>query len=220
LQAVPKTGGVDDLVASNLGEISSMEEFHALRNLDPGSLTPGQLNRMKAIRNAIPDPVDGEMLQKVISETEIDQYLDGVYDNVQGFISKQADVANLATKDDIIEGLRLDPWSNYTDADAVGVIEFPKSADFDVHKAYGKNVYPDAFLDPTDYGYPFSGYAFTTTRNGKVIPEYHLGVKPDGELKGVAIRDGCTMHRVDNVTGKQLVATFIDGQWVPYVPTP
>jgi len=111
LQATPQVGGVDDTIAGLVGSgtpVSSMKEFHALRNLDPTSLAPDQLARMKAIREAIPDPIDGEMMQKVIKEADIQSYLDGTFTEIRGFVAKEADVSDLTTASDVIEGLRLD----------------------------------------------------------------------------------------------------------------
>ncbi len=202
LKATPKTGGVDDVVAGSLGtEISSMKEFHGLRNLDPGELTASQKARLKAIRDAIPGPANGETMQKVIKSADIEDYLDGTTEHIGGFVAKNADVGDLDTVDDLVEGLRLDYDGGFSGETEVGLLEFPipqgNSAEIPYSTSMGGSLATD---------YPFSGNGFSATRKGKVVPEFRIGTAID-------IPEG-TNNNLDAAGNKVLQGTYQNGAWV------
>ena len=203
LKATPKTGGVDDVVAGNLGtEISSMKEFHGLRNLDPGELTASQKTRLKAIRDAIPGPANGETMQKVIKSADIEDYLDGTTETIGGFVAKNADVGDLDTVDDLVEGLRLDYDGGFSGETEVGIIEFPipqgSSAEIPYSTSMGGSLATD---------YPFSGNGFAATRKGKVVPEFRIGTDID-------IPEGTKIYHLDDAGNRVLQGTYQNGAWV------
>lgn len=218
LKAVPKTGGVDDVVRQNLGGgIDTIEDFHALRNLDPDQLTTAQKAKLKAIRDAIPDPADGEWISKVVPPDQIDLYLNGTYAPITGgCIAKRSDIAHLSTTDELCVGLRLDyelpdGTKPFEAVSTVGVLEFPKTSSCGINKGYGP-----AFGGPDPSKYPYTGNGFLATRNGQALPEYHSGFNPDGTVKRFAIPHGAELYEVDQAGNKTLRGIYdaVNDEWV------
>ncbi len=199
-----------NIVAQHVGPaqaIKSMEEFEALRFIRPENLTPEQVQAIVAIRNAIPNPVTGTKMQKVIKGTDIDGFI-GSNSNFSGFVAKQDDAGTAVfnNSDNMIEGLRLDYEGGFQGQTSVGVVEW----DFDeaamaVDVPRTVSFGGDITVPPP---YPFVGNGFTATKSGRLVPEYALAgtATPPNGAKLFELRQDGT---------KVLRAEYINGMWVP-----
>ena len=202
LKQVPKTGGVDDIVAEMLDEtIPTMKDFHAWRNMPPNQIPVNVKNKLDAIRNELaPIPV-GTRCQRVIKLDEVQQYLSNPNHNTIGsYFTKVDAVSDLNTVDKLREGLRLDYANNgYIGVDEVGIIEFDMPATLPAGTTCS--------IPRGDNAYPGTGNGFTGTRYGKVVPE---NIITGG---GISVGTGDKLYWMDPQGNKVLMGTFINGVW-------
>jgi hypothetical protein len=192
-------------VISLLGpEVNTMTKFHALRQLLPGTLPEGQRAALKAIRESLTYPANGQQIQKVIMLEDMENYLDGTFDPmVFGFQAVLSDVDNLQTAADLIEGLRLDYPDGFQGQTTVAALVWFQDPTFTMIPPYRAANGGDR-TDP----YPFTGNGFTATNRGNAIPEWIL------PPAGVALQNGTQLFTVDNQGNRQLQATLQNGNWV------
>lgn len=102
-----------------------MEEFEVLRFMDGKNLTAAQKDAIKTIRQAIPNPVQGTPMQKVIKGTQIDSFIDQ-NNKVTGFVAKEDDAGTgvFQNSDQMIEGNRLDYDGGFQGQTSVGIVEW------------------------------------------------------------------------------------------------
>lgn len=99
-----------ETIIRNAG-FNSVEEFKSLSmNTYEELVKNGRLADIQAVRNAIPDPTNQTVMQKVINPDYLDSYfsLSGYSDRISGSMAKFSDVQNLTSYADIYNGLRLD----------------------------------------------------------------------------------------------------------------
>ena len=204
-------GKVENIVRENLGQISSMNEFNALRCLHPSQLTEAQRSQMRAIRDAIPDPQDGEAMVKVMSPLEFADLSD-LPKKVSSFAAKKADLLGLIKPSEIIRYLRLDyANSNFMDKgkyiEKIYIIEFTKSRNDIVIKPYSKEIGGDGSIINE---YPNTGNGFTSNIDGKVLPEYYITYR---QLLG----KGSTLYEITE-NNEILIKKIFDGKnWIDYI---
>lgn len=183
--------------------IKSMEEFEALRFMRAENLTAAQRQSMIAIRNAIPNPVTGTPMQRVIKGTEIDSFI-GQNRNITGFVAKQEDARSevFHNTEEMVEGLRLDYDGGFQGQTSVGLVEwdFAPGTSFEVTRstALGSTV-----NDP----YPYVGDGFSATKSGRLVPEYRVP-------GSVTPPEGAKLLQLNQDGTKVLRATYQGGFWV------
>ena len=167
-------GFTDTIEAYAQAEGWTVEEFNQICQLPASSMSAIQLTSMNKIRDKQLKPKADTLVQKVITEYDVNKYLDGSYQTPKGFISICADVKQYVTVKDCYYGLRLDYAGTYFKPDDpyYGVIRFTadNSAEATVPKSPANG---GAVEDP----YPFGGAGFTTGTAGRMgSPEWVLPV--------------------------------------------
>ncbi|GAB2980713.1 hypothetical protein LWP59_00875 [Amycolatopsis acidiphila] len=177
-------------------------------------------------------------MQKVIPPADVDNYLDGRYQQVGGFAARQQDATHMSTPDDLIRGNRLDyPGTKYTTGmPEVHVIEFRAGAPDNYQIPFGAPHGGASGLDASNPAVTRAGDDMITgARTAGVDPNtYHrhdsewpysgIGVTADKDM-GVPERtmtdrkdfeDGDMMYKYTAAGDKVPVARFDEtiGQWV------
>lgn len=187
-----------------------LEDFQRMKELPVDQLSQAERELMRDIREMIPSPTSETLMQKVIKAEDIDKYLSGDYSDVRGFVTNAADTKSVSGSADVYESLRLDydDISFSPDGEFYGVIRFKTENAGEVDNAFS----PLLGGNNTN-AYPSSGHGFTTTRNGKIIPEYMF---PDG--KKSRIMDGAELYRVNRDGSEVLLGIYVEkeGRFVPY----
>ena len=134
---------------------------------------------MRAIRDSVPAPTADTIMQKVIPNGDIANYLrdDSPWYQLKGYVARAADVKQLRTYRDLYESLRLDYLNdkgthNYELSDgSCGVIRYRTPQYAKANKPYSY-----VMVMGSEKAYTanpsFTGNAFTAARNGQVVPEY------------------------------------------------
>ncbi|WP_257348170.1 ribonuclease YeeF family protein [Pseudalkalibacillus decolorationis] len=153
----------------------SRAEFNNLKLKPMNSLTDTELEKLKAIRGAVPPITKDTLIQKTIPVSDISKYLDGSYTKLGGYVAKAVDVEEIKSYDDFIESLRLD----YVDKNGnrpypegggpYGVVKFKTEFTDNVEIPYGGRFGGSNTDDP-----PCTLNGFTGSRNGKTIPEFRF----------------------------------------------
>lgn len=186
----------------------SLDEFNELRLKDVSVLTKEERNILKRIRESIAMPDENTLIQKVITVSDMEKYLDGSYTQVGGFVTRAEDVTQLGSYDDIYNSLRLDyPDTAYhivTD-DSLAVIKYKTSEVSKIEIPYSTEMGGTTTVAP-----PFTGNGFTKATNGQIIPEY----KCNGYLE---IEDGAQLIEMGKDVIETLKAVYnkIDERFVP-----
>lgn len=177
-------------------------EINDLRRVPATDLTPGQVDLLRELRDSVPDVSDGTPMSKVIALDDVENYIDGRYEQIGGFMTRAADYDGGARLlDEVVDELRLDyADSAFTRPDAEGfaVIDFVAGADaaFDV-------PYSERFGGAADWPEPFTGNGFTAARADVMVPEFvsrDRFLPPEGATISI-VRDGV----------KTPVAVYTDG---------
>lgn len=164
------TGRNAAVIAALSPDLNSMPKFHALRLLAPAAIPPQQRQVFKALRDGLPLPANGQMVQKAIKLGDMSRYLNGTFDpKAFGFAAVQSDVASLVTPAQIIEGLRLDYPGGFANETRLALLQYPQTSGFTLQTAYNAT-----FGGNTTGDYPFTGNGFTATTQANAIPEWVL----------------------------------------------
>ena len=205
LKATPTNRLVDQQVLAELGgAIPSMKEFHALRNLDVGSLTTAQKAKLTDIRSMIPAPGPDEVLSKVVRFNQIDEFITRPDLPIGGFVTKQADVTDLSTATQLYDNLRLDYGDGPILNDGLGLVEFPRPLNVEC----GIPTKPNIDLD-----YPYSGNGFLSTKSARVQPEWVMSYEP--------FPLGSQLFQIDPFGNRVLRAVRVQDGWqiiLPFTP--
>lgn len=157
---------INDLIKK---EGLSLNDFKYMMQKNINALTQIEKTKLSNIRNALSKPDVSTVMQKVITKNDIQKYLNGVYNNVGGFVSWVEDAKHLETYQDLYHGLRLDysKTTFFIEEGSCGVIRFksPNS---------GSAVIPSGgTYDAWDY--PFIATGFTSGKSGRLgVPVWHL----------------------------------------------
>lgn len=190
----------------------TMEEFYRLLPERAETLTIKQRSRMIAIRESVPKPTSNTLLEKVIPEADIQKYMDGKYNTVQGFVTRGQDTQGLKDPFNSYQTLRLDyentKFNPYGDK-SIGVIRFktPEA---------GRAVIPfsDSMGGRAANPYPNTGNGFTAAENGRIIPEFEF---PKANGKGVGISHGSELFEISKNGVEKLRAVYDErrGRFIP-----
>jgi hypothetical protein len=168
-------GFSNDIVTLAAQHDLTLEEFIVLEGKAAAEMTAAERSVINQIRNSISSPSSNTIMQKVISRTEIDQYLDGTYSQIGGFVSTCTGTKHLTTYDDLYYGLRLD----YKLSDGIsqkfhlsdgscGVIRYTTP---NVHQSRIPRSAVNGGVD--DASLPYTGHGFTSGMNGRLgAPEW------------------------------------------------
>ena len=170
----------------------------------------GTLDNIKAMRNAIPDPTNTTVMQKVVDPDTAMKYLSGERTTITGSVAKFSDTQGLKTYTDVYNGLRLDytgknPFADPGTKDAtMYAIRFTSD---DAAEKIAKSV-RSSELGNLEWTYPYTGTGFISSASkldmgtpkpcsilepGKtVIPEY-VARSIDG---GIALEIGAEMYKI------------------------
>lgn len=137
-------------------------------------------------------------MQKVIPASDLEMYISGRYDKIQGFITKAVDTKHFNSFDDLYYGLRLDYDGTmfFLDEGCCYAIRFKsKEVPLKINVPHGR-----AFKDP----YPFTSHGFTAGVRGRIgVPEFTI---PRG--LGVSIEDGTEIWKITRDGKQTLYAVF------------
>ncbi|MCX5044462.1 hypothetical protein OG921_14925 [Aldersonia sp. NBC_00410] len=193
------------------------DDIQPLLVQEAGWLNGHDRELVHGFRNAFPDLVEGEPLQKVTHEADAEarqnnstSYHPG---SVRGSVTSAADTATLTTPESIFDALALDYDGSPLSPDRP---VFAMRFDLDSHD----NLHiPDGQLselaghgpsfDP-GYAYPFTGTGFTAS-DTHTVPEYFLG-------EAERMNPGAEMYRIDPDGSETLVAVLSpEKKWIGVV---
>ena len=150
------------------------------------------------LRNAVPSPTAETVMQKVIPASDLEKYISGQYDKIQGFITKAADTKHFNSFDDLYYGLRLDYDGTmfFLDEGCCYAIRFKsKEVPLKIIVPRGRD-----FKVP----YPFTSHGFTAGIKGRIgVPEFTVkkGAK-------ISIKDGAEIWKITRDGRQTLYAVF------------
>ena len=201
---------------------NSVEEFKSLSmNVYDDLVKNGRLADIQAVRNAIPDPTNETVMQKVISEETAKKYLNGIRDSITGSVAKFSDVQNLKTYTELFNGLRLD----YQGTDFVipgtenAVMYAIRFTSDETEDQVVKSV-RNAVLDNAAWAYPYTGTGFISSaeildltnvpgtpikEGASLIPEY-FAMAVEGEA--VSLNNGAEMYKITESGDEILFAIY------------
>lgn len=182
----------------------------------------GTLDNIKAMRNAIPDPTNTTVMQKVVDPDTAMKYLSGERKTITGSVAKFSDTQDLKTYTDVYNGLRLDytgknPFADPGTKDAtMYAIRFTSD---DAAEKIAKSV-RSSELGNLGWKYPYTGTGFISSASkldmgtpkpcsileqGKtVIPEYVARNIDDG----VSLNKDAEMYKITDSGEEILYAVF------------
>jgi hypothetical protein len=162
---------VEPIIEQNLPpEISSIQEFHGLRILNPLFLPEAKRAAMLTVRGTVPEAEDGETIRKVLMVSDMQSYLNGTFDpEVGGFTAIANQTEFLVTPAQYIAGLRLDYPGGFEGQTQVATLNFPQTTAFEMFIPYSP-----ALGGVVDQLYPFTGTGFTSNVQAQSIPEFHM----------------------------------------------
>lgn len=198
---------VEPIILQNLpAEISSIQEFHGLRILDPAFLPAAKRQAMINIRNLVPNANGGETIRKIIKVSDMQNYLNGTFDpEVGGSVAQLDQTDFLLTPAQFIAGLRLDYPGGFQGQTQVAALTFPQTADFQLSIPFS----PVMGGAVTGQVYPFTGNGFTANVQAQAIPEFRM---PAGVRTPLA--EGAQLHLIDENGESRLQGTLnAQGQW-------
>lgn len=210
----------------NLADFSDL--VHRTSVLD---LTPDQARMILDIRESIPLPANGEIMQKVLSQDGFAELIAKDRDTVGGFVARAADAQKLLTAEDYYHGFGLDYGPNRqtpeflaTDGSVKDLyaIRFEMSEDMHLHvpakdagdqagllfDRNGEPYYHPNKMGPLGTKNPYHGNGFVGTGANEIIPEYHLADYPS------ALTNGTEIWRITPSGEEVLAAVRINGRWV------
>ncbi|MBD3942205.1 hypothetical protein IF188_10910 [Microbacterium sp. NEAU-LLC] len=182
------------------------------------------------IRESIPMPQQGEIMQKVVSADTWQRYLQQRWDTVQGFVGRGADSQKLITSDDYYHGFGLDYGPNrstpefldaHGDVGELYAIRFANDGTMDLHvpaadagadagylfDANGEPYYHPHGMGSLGSDNPYHGNGFVGTGDKELIPEYHLA-------SPAKIGDNAEVWKITPTGEEVLVAVRLRGRWV------
>lgn len=168
LASISKERGFIDMLPELLKkEGITEEEFVNYTNYIRKELPYTPRAQIARLRNAVPSPTAETVMQKVIPASDLEKYISGQYDNIQGFITKAADTKHFKSFDDLYYGLRLDYDGTkfFLDEGCCYAIRFTSdNIPLKVDIPRGSK-----FKDP----YPFTSHGFTAGTNRRIgVPEF------------------------------------------------
>ena len=140
-------------------------------------------------------------MSKVVALARVDFIMNNPDELLRGFVSKNSDISDLATPNQLYENLRLDYGGGPIQGDGLGLIEFPStSIDFSIP------VKP-----AITQKYPYSGNGFLTTREARTQPEWLMAQQPfplGSQIFKLDPFGNKVLHAVRTESGWQLATPF------------
>ncbi|MFH8251275.1 hypothetical protein ACH3VR_12965 [Microbacterium sp. B2969] len=223
-------------VASEHG-LTMADLYHLVHERPVTSLTPDEARVVLDIRESVPLPANGEIMQKVLGETDLQNLLTRKYwtpgaplDTVGGFVARAADAQKLVTADDLMMGFGLDYAPGRTIPDqflapdgGTYAVRFELTDDFDVKvpardagdqagllfDRNGEPYYHPSSVDPLGPDNPYHGNGFVGNGAKEMIPEYHLPAY-------TRLPDGTEVWRITPSGEEELVAALINEKWIRF----
>ena len=197
-------GFVDILPGLLEKERLTMEDFIKVTQSIRKDLPYAPRAKIARLRNAISSPTAETVMQKIIPASELDEYISGLYNNIQGFITKAADTKHLNSFDDLYYGLRLDYDGTkfFLDEGYCYALRFKsKEVPLKVNVPRGRD-----FKD----SYPFTSHGFTAGTRGRIgVPEFIIrrGFR-------VPIEGGTEIWKIARDGKQTLYAVFEEGKFI------
>ena len=183
----------------------------------------GTLDNIKAMRNAIPDPTNTTVMQRVVAPKIAMEYLSGERTTITGSVAKFSDTQGLKTYTDVYNGLRLD-YTGENLFDDLGTKDATMYAirftSDDTTEKIVKSV-RSSELGNLGWEYPYTGTGFISSASkldigtekpysileqGKtVIPEY-VAKNVKG---GVSLEKGAEMYKITD-SGEEILYAIFD----------
>ena len=184
----------------------TMEEFYIMQPERAGTLSIKNRARMIAIRESVPRPTSETLMEKVIPQKDIQNYLSGKYSGIQGFISRAQDTMGVKNPLEVYQTIRLDydPKPGYRPAfdpyldRSIGVIRFKTQ---EVSKI--KIPFNESMGGYESSPYPNTGNGFTAAENGRIIPEFRVF-----ETQTVKPKNGAEIYQVFQDGREDLIAVY------------
>lgn len=199
--------GFPELKASLLEQHDMSEkEFIALSTAYAANLSDDKRTRLRLFRNDLMMPNRNTLLQKVISLSDVANYMENVYGGtIGGFISVAADMKQVRTMYDIYWGLRLDFTGSKFKEDGAGyaIIRFYPTETSTIIIPYSVEM-----GGKTEGEWPFGGGGFTTSTLGNGgYPEYKYSNGYYAPAEGAELYE-CTTN------GNEILrSVFKSGRW-------
>ena len=199
LASISKERGFVDMLPELLKKEGITEEqFVNYTNYVRKELPYTPRAQIARLRNAVPSPTAETVMQKVIPASDLEMYISGRYDKIQGFITKAADTKHFNSFDDLYYGLRLDYDGTmfFLDEGCCYAIRFKsKEVPLKINVPRGRD-----FKVP----YPFTSHGFTAGIKGRIgVPEFTVkkGAK-------ISIKDGAEIWKITRDGRQTLYAVF------------
>ena len=205
LATINKEHGFIDMLPELLKkEGITEEEFVNYTNYIRKELPYTPRAQIARLRNSVPSPTAETVMQKVIPASDLEKYISGQYDKIQGFMTKAADTKYFKSFDDFYYGLRLDYDGTkfFLDEGCCYAIRFKsKEVPLNIIVPRGRD-----FKDP----YPFTSHGFTAGIKGRIgVPEFTIPRDP-----GVSIENGTEIWKITRDGKQTLYAVFKEGKFI------
>lgn len=192
------------LTANNV----STTDFIRMSTDSAWSLSATEQVQLKSVRDGVTRPTTSTVLQKVIPLEDLSTYMNNKYGGtIGGFVCEAADVKNLATMEQIYNGMRLDYEGTKFSATGAGyaVIRFCSPS---VDKLY--IPYAPELGGTYAHSWPNGGGGFTTSTLGD-------GGYPEWTFAGYfAPAEGAELYEVTPQGRELLRSVYKDGRWQTY----
>ncbi|MFC0190195.1 ribonuclease YeeF family protein [Fictibacillus aquaticus] len=204
--------GYDSIIDEVLANYNiSRNEFNALKLKDYSELLDEDVELLEAIRKSVSPITKDTLLQKTIPFKDIENYINGRYGTIGGYIAKAEDVHHIKSYKEFVESLRLDyidgsgsrPFPE--EGGSYGIIKFKTQFVHNVEIPFGEKFNGGHNKD----GPPCTRNGFTGSRNGTVVPEY----KFDNYYMP---KHGAELFQV--IDGKEILIGVYDGMKERFVP--
>ena len=204
LGSISKERGFVDMLPELLKkEGITEEEFVNYTNYVRKELPYTPRAQIARLRNAVPSPTAETVMQKVIPASDLEKYISGQYDKIQGFITKAADTKHFNSFDDLYYGLRLDYDGTmfFLDEGCCYAIRFKsKEVPLKINVPRGRD-----FKVP----YPFTSHGFTAGVRGRIgVPEFTIT-----RGLGVPIEEGTEIWKITRDGKQTLYSVFEEGKF-------
>ena len=208
LASISKEHGFIDMLPELLKkEGITEEEFVNYTNYIRKELPYTPRAQIARLRNSVPSPTAETVMQKVIPASDLEKYISGQYDKIQGFMTKAADTKYFKSFDDFYYGLRLDYDGTkfFLDEGCCYAIRFKsKEVPLNIIVPRGRD-----FKDP----YPFTSHGFTAGIKGRIgVPEFTIPRNPRN--LGISIENGTEIWKITRDGKQTLYAVFKEGKFI------
>ena len=217
--------------------LTMSDVYHLVHERPLHSLSPDEARVVLDIRESIPMPTSGDIMQKILGSTDVRALIDRSYykpaiggpqDTVGGFVARAADAQKLIDSHQIADGFGLDYDTNRTvpakftePSGGTYAVRFRMTDEFDLRvpageaaeqaglplDRSGRPYFSPPDMDPLGPENPYLGTGFVGKGATEIIPEYHLPTRTE-------LKDGTEIYRITPDGREILVAYKEAGDWV------